>query len=229
MTNALTYRGPALSVLHEQYTKQRRVDEQAPVHSHQHIVIHTPAGRVWQSLTDVAHWHTTLEPGVRHIRLPHGVQVDAPFTRSNKGVRMRARFALVSAEHPGRAPHRPRASPRRHHHRRCRGNHGRSTARHPVQHHQAARRARDQPDNAESSGRSPRPTKTPAWCNGDTPRRGNEPKPAPTTGARPCRFVNCHAIWPNLWSHPNSAGGQAPEVLLIPQRVAGHRYGRVHR
>jgi len=44
------------------------------------------------------HWHTTLEPGVRRIRLPHGVQVDAPFTRSNKRVRMRARFALVDPD-----------------------------------------------------------------------------------------------------------------------------------
>jgi len=51
--SALTYRAPALAVLHEKYAKRRRIDEQAPVHARQHIVIHAPVGQVWQSLTDV--------------------------------------------------------------------------------------------------------------------------------------------------------------------------------
>lgn len=96
MANTLTYRGPSLRVLHEDYAKQRRIDEQAPIRGRRETVVNAPVDRVWETLTDVPSWATTLEPGVTNIRLERGVRVDAMFTRSNQGARMRARFAVVA-------------------------------------------------------------------------------------------------------------------------------------
>jgi hypothetical protein len=98
MLKTLTYRGPALAVLHEEYAKKHRIDPEAPTHGRREVVISAPAAQVWRTLTDVQSWGTTLEPGVHDIDLEQGVQVDAPFSRSNKGARMKARFAVVDAD-----------------------------------------------------------------------------------------------------------------------------------
>jgi hypothetical protein len=97
--DALTYRGPALRVLHEGYAKNHRIDDLAPIHARREITVNAPARHVWQILRDVSRWADTLEPGVKGIQLNHGVQVEALFTRSNQGVRMRARFAVLDENH----------------------------------------------------------------------------------------------------------------------------------
>jgi hypothetical protein len=99
MWTTLTYRGPSLAALQHDYAKNRRIDDAAPIRGRAEVVVAASAERVWQILADVAAWGSTLEPGVRGIRLDHGVTVDAEFVRSNKGARMRARFAVVD---PGR-------------------------------------------------------------------------------------------------------------------------------
>jgi len=98
MTNALTYRGPSLRALHEDYAKQGRVDDRAPVLAHREAVVRAPVDRVWAVLIDIPSWGRTLEPGVKNIRLERGIAVDAPFLRSNSGARMKARFAVVRPE-----------------------------------------------------------------------------------------------------------------------------------
>ncbi len=98
MTNALTYRGPSLAQLHEEYAKGHRIDDRAPFQGRRETVIDAAVDRVWRTLTDVPAWDTNLEPGVTNIRLENGVAVDATFRRSNKGARMTARFAVVKKD-----------------------------------------------------------------------------------------------------------------------------------
>jgi len=98
MTHALTYRGPSLTALHEEYAKAHRIDERAPLAGRRQIVVDAPVDRVWRTLTDVLAWDTNLEPGVKDIRLENGVTVDSKFVRSNKGARMTARFAVVKRD-----------------------------------------------------------------------------------------------------------------------------------
>jgi hypothetical protein len=98
MTSALTYRGPAVAVLHEEYAKRHRVDRDAPARAEADVVIDATVPTVWAKLTDLNAWATNLERGVRGIRIPHGVTVDEEFQRSAKGARMRARFAVVDPQ-----------------------------------------------------------------------------------------------------------------------------------
>ncbi len=98
MTNALTYRGPSLAHLHEDYAKEHRTDAHAPFRGRREIVIAAPVDRVWRTLADVPSWNTNLEPGVKNIRLENGVAVDATFRRSINGARMTARFAVVQKD-----------------------------------------------------------------------------------------------------------------------------------
>jgi hypothetical protein len=98
MIKSLTYVGPSLAELHTDYAKQRRIDGRAPIAGREVVEVDAPVGVVWQVLSDVAAWATSLEPGVRDINLPEGVRVDASFTRVAGGARMRARFAVVDPE-----------------------------------------------------------------------------------------------------------------------------------
>jgi hypothetical protein len=99
MTATLFYVGPSLRVLHEDFAKQHRIDAQAPLRARREIVVNAPAAQVWRVLSDVAAWDKNLEPGVHDIHVEQGVVVDAPFTRTNKGARMVARFAVVDKQH----------------------------------------------------------------------------------------------------------------------------------
>ena len=98
MTRSLTYFGPSLAQLHGDYAKKSRIDERAPIAAHEETTVHAPAGVVWQKLSDVPAWATNLEPGVRKINVPSGVRVDARFSRTAGGARMRSRFAVVNPE-----------------------------------------------------------------------------------------------------------------------------------
>lgn len=90
----LLYRGPALDVLHQQYAKRGRVDDQAPVIANSCVDIDAPVSRVWEILSTPEGW-PLVDPTISKIRLPAGVTVDAPFTWVNAGVRIKSRFAVV--------------------------------------------------------------------------------------------------------------------------------------
>jgi hypothetical protein len=98
MTTTFFYVGPSLRTLHEDYAKRHRIDGRASLQERREIIVNAPAARVWRLLSDVADWGTNLEPGVHDIHVEQGVVVDAPFTRTNKGARMKARFAVVDKE-----------------------------------------------------------------------------------------------------------------------------------
>lgn len=91
---SMLYRGPALEVLHEQYAKRGRIDEQAPVTAVGSVDIAAPPQRVWQILTAAADWPTVV-PAITDVRLPGGVAVNAPFTWRNGRARISSRFAVV--------------------------------------------------------------------------------------------------------------------------------------
>jgi hypothetical protein len=94
MSSQLLYRGPTLQELHEQYAKRGRIDERAPVRAARSVDIDAAPDRVWQVLSSVADW-PTVGPAISHVRLPAGVAVDAAFTWTNDGARIRSRFAVV--------------------------------------------------------------------------------------------------------------------------------------
>jgi hypothetical protein len=98
MTATLFYVGPSLQALHENYAKQHRIDDRAPLRARHDIVVDAPVAQVWRVLSNVKAWDKNLEPGVHDIHVDHGVVVDAPFTRTNKGARMKARFAVVDEQ-----------------------------------------------------------------------------------------------------------------------------------
>lgn len=94
MSSQLLYRGPALKTLHEQYAKQGRIDERAPVSAARSVQIDAPPQRVWQVLSAASDW-PVIEPGICGVNLPGGVAVGAPFTWMNGRSRIRSRFAVV--------------------------------------------------------------------------------------------------------------------------------------
>lgn len=97
MTSSLFYTGPSITVLHEEYAKKSRIDDRAAIQGRREITIAAPIERVWAKLSDVANWHTNLEPGVKDIKLDNGVTVDGRFTRVKGGATMKARFAVIEA------------------------------------------------------------------------------------------------------------------------------------
>jgi hypothetical protein len=98
MWTSLTYAGPSLATLHAEYAKEHRIDDRAPLSGREVIEVEAPVSLVWRRLSDVPAWDANLEPGVKGIKLPQGVRVDAPFTRTAGGVRMRATFAVVDPQ-----------------------------------------------------------------------------------------------------------------------------------
>jgi len=94
MSSRLLYRGPTLQALHEQYAKQGRIDERAPVSATSSVDIDAAPEQVWQVLSCVGDW-PTVDLAISQVRLPAGVAVDAAFTWTNGGARIRSRFAVV--------------------------------------------------------------------------------------------------------------------------------------
>jgi len=93
----LLYRGPALEVLHENYAKQGRIDDQAPVLARSCVDIDAPVTRVWEILGAVMDW-PTVDAAISKVQLPAGVEVDAPFAWANAGARVKSRFAVVNRD-----------------------------------------------------------------------------------------------------------------------------------
>lgn len=93
--NSITYRGPSLATLHENYAKNGRIDERAPIHGRRRITIDAPVSVVWETLTDLPRWGEILEPDLRAIAAPNGIVPDAVFTRTIRRANITARFAVV--------------------------------------------------------------------------------------------------------------------------------------
>lgn len=98
MASQLFYSGPSLQTLHEEYAKQGRIDENAPVYSSSEIYINAPVERVWAKLVDIPSW-PTFDPAFSKVTLESDVTVDARFQFTLKGFPIRATFAVVN---PGR-------------------------------------------------------------------------------------------------------------------------------
>jgi uncharacterized protein YndB with AHSA1/START domain len=95
--NQLLYRGPAIQELHQQYAKQGRIDERAPVTTTYEVHINAPVQRVWELLADPPGW-PSFAPDIRDVHLVAPVAVDTRFTWTNGRSRINSRFAVV---HPG--------------------------------------------------------------------------------------------------------------------------------
>ncbi|MGQ4490004.1 SRPBCC family protein [Streptomyces sp. SAS_281] len=96
MFQEMRYRGPSLDELHENYAKQHRIDEAAPIRSTHEVVINAPAERVWGLLADPAGW-SAFAPAIHdvHIAGDGTAAVDSRFTWVNGKAKIASRFAVV--------------------------------------------------------------------------------------------------------------------------------------
>ncbi|MGW6912880.1 SRPBCC family protein [Kitasatospora sp. NPDC054939] len=96
MFREMRYRGPSLDELHENYAKQHRIDEAAPIRSAHEVVVDAPAERVWALLADPAGW-SAFDPAIRDVRIAGDgtVAVDTRFTWVNGRTAIASRFAVV--------------------------------------------------------------------------------------------------------------------------------------
>lgn len=94
MLHELFYRGPSIDVLHEEYAKQGRVDDRAPVCTSHRVEIDAPVDTVWALLSDPTQW-PSWDPGIHDVERAEPTAVDARFTWSNGRARMRSQFAVV--------------------------------------------------------------------------------------------------------------------------------------
>lgn len=94
----LFYSGPPLRVLHEEYAKNGRIDEDAPVTAAYEVTVRAPRERVWQLLASPLGWER-FSPGIRDVHLDGPVAAGTAFAWANGRARMKSRFAVVD---PGR-------------------------------------------------------------------------------------------------------------------------------
>ncbi len=98
MLQQLLYRGPSIEVLHRDYAKQGRIDDQAPVTTSYQVHIDAPVQRVWALLSNPSGWQA-FDPQIHDVHLDAPVTADTPFTWTNGRTRIKSRFAVVD---PGR-------------------------------------------------------------------------------------------------------------------------------
>jgi hypothetical protein len=84
--------------LHQQYAKQGRIDERAPVTTTYEVHIDAPVQRVWELLSNPMDW-PGFAAGIHHVHLDAAVAADTRFTWANGRARIKSRFAVVD---PGR-------------------------------------------------------------------------------------------------------------------------------
>jgi len=151
MFEQVRYRGPSLGELHDQYTKQRRIDQAAPIRSAHEVRIEAPTARVWDLLSDPTGW-SAIDPAIHDVRLDAEVDVDVRFVWRNGNTRLHSRFAVVDPQREmldrqrdgvsrGASAHtHPRG--RLGHAAAQRGIHGRRPGRAVLRQHEAARPTR---------------------------------------------------------------------------------------
>lgn len=89
----LLYSGPPLHVLHDNYTKQRRLDEQAALVSRSSIQIEAPVEAVWAVMVAFGDWRNWA-PGVEMPDLAEFAP-DTSFTWRLNGVAIRSTIGVV--------------------------------------------------------------------------------------------------------------------------------------
>jgi hypothetical protein len=94
MFQEMRYRGPSLEELHENYAKQHRIDEAAPIRSAHEVVIDAPAERVWAMLADPTAW-SAFDSAIHDVRVDGDVMADTQFTWVNGRTTITSRFAVV--------------------------------------------------------------------------------------------------------------------------------------
>jgi carbon monoxide dehydrogenase subunit G len=92
--NKLFYRGPSIDVLHEQYAKHGRIDQRAPVHVTEQVLVAAPVARVWELLSDPASW-PAVDPAIRDVHLDAPLAADVAFTWTSGKARIRSRVAVL--------------------------------------------------------------------------------------------------------------------------------------
>lgn len=95
MTKPIWYSGPPLRVLHNNYAKQGRIDEQAPLQTSSTLELAAPVEVVWAQLINLAAW-PTIDPAFRHVQLPGPVAVDRKFSFVLNHFPIKAQFAVVT-------------------------------------------------------------------------------------------------------------------------------------
>ena len=95
---SLFYAGPSIARLHQDYAKQGRIDDRAPVTTTCEVVISAPVQRVWEMIASPAGW-PAFDPAVHDVKLDGPAAVDAAFTWAKGRSHFRSRFAVLE---PGR-------------------------------------------------------------------------------------------------------------------------------
>ncbi len=94
MLRQILHRGPSRSILHEQYAKNGRIDEEAPITTSSDIRIEAPVEHVWNLLTDLPAW-PVITPAIRDVQIRTALAVDAYFTFRLYNFPIRAQVAVV--------------------------------------------------------------------------------------------------------------------------------------
>jgi hypothetical protein len=98
MMKQLLYRGPAFEILHEEFAKKGRLDEQTPVRASSRIHIDAPVEKVWELLIDVPNW-PTINPSFSDVRLTGGTNIDTNFDFKLNTFPIKAKFAVINPYH----------------------------------------------------------------------------------------------------------------------------------
>jgi len=85
--------GPSLATMHEGATAGR-VQQGAPLHAHQTILIAAPRERVYALLTDFAAW-PSWQPNIKKVTPPPAVEPGARFTWVNGSSEISSQLAAV--------------------------------------------------------------------------------------------------------------------------------------
>jgi uncharacterized membrane protein len=93
----LLYRGPGIDGLHEEYAKQGRIDERAPVRATYDVDIEAPIQRVWDLLANPPEW-PSFASHIRDVHFDGAMKVDARFTWVTGGRRLESTFAVVDPD-----------------------------------------------------------------------------------------------------------------------------------
>lgn len=94
MLKQLFYGGPSIEVLHEEYAKKGRIDEDAYVKASCEVLIEAPVERVWELLSNTPGWGNWY-PDIHNVDLDSPVEADTRFTWKNGNTRISSKFAVV--------------------------------------------------------------------------------------------------------------------------------------
>lgn len=90
----LLYNGPNYAILHEEFSKQGKLDEKASIISKSQVYVNAPVERVWNVVYQIMKWQEFL-PHLKKIQLHSSVKTDALFTFSFNKMPIKAKFAVV--------------------------------------------------------------------------------------------------------------------------------------